>query len=393
MSSSEVIRHLIEKLHSSATPGDDLYSDQKTRLELLGAAQGLLAALTRPDEAVASITHGAGRHMCLQVANDLGLFDLIAAKSRSAHEMASATGADEKLIVRIMRMMVAIGFVEQSGDRVYSATPMTRVMTLPSVKAGVEHTLEGLDILQSTPEYLKKNGYHLPRTMTDTPFQFARKTELDNHKYYAEVRPETMKTFQVFMDGLYGGPARAPWWTWYPIEDVLAVDSDVAFVDVAGGNGHQTAGLLRAFPGIKGRLIVQDLPEVIEGIKVLDPRIERMPYDFLTPQPEAVKGARVYLLSNILHDHPDNVCHTILGNIRAAMTPGYSRILISDMIVPEIDPPLRQLDSDITMFFLSGGTERSPVEWTEMVNLAGLKVTKFWYPPGDQNGIIEVELA
>ncbi len=76
--------------------------------------------------------------MCLQVANDLGLFDLIVSKSRSAHEMASVTGANEKLIVRIMRMMVAIGFVEQSGDRVYSATPMTRLMTLPSVKAGVE---------------------------------------------------------------------------------------------------------------------------------------------------------------------------------------------------------------------------------------------------------------
>ncbi|KAK0876284.1 hypothetical protein LTR87_009864 [Friedmanniomyces endolithicus] len=403
MSSSQVIRHLIEELQSSATQEDDLYSDEKTRIELLGAAQGLVAALTRPDEAVASITHGAGRHMCLQVANDLGLFDLIVSKSRSAHEMASVTGANEKLIVRIMRMMVAIGFVEQSGDRVYSATPMTRLMTC--------HTLEGLDILQSTPEYLKKNGYHLPRTMTDTPFQFARKTELDNHKYYAEVRPETMKTFQVFMDGLYGGPARAPWWAWYPIEEVLSVDSEVAFVDVAGGNGHQTAGLLRAFPGTKGRLIVQDLPEVIQGIKVLDPRIERMSYDFLTPQPEAVKGttnarngpypqkliqyagARVFFLSNILHDHPDDVCHTILGNIRAAMTPGNSKILISDMIVPEIDPPLRQLDSDITMFFLSGGAERSPSEWTELIKTAGLKVSKFWYPPGDQNGIIEVEIA
>ncbi|KAK0277167.1 hypothetical protein LTR35_010077 [Friedmanniomyces endolithicus] len=393
MSSFKVIQHLIEELQSSATQEDDFYSDEKTRIELLGAAQGLVAALTRPDEAVASITHGAGRHMCLQVANDLGLFDLISAKSHSAREMASITGADEKLIVRIMRMMAAVGFVEQSGDRVYSATPMTKLMTLLSVKAGVEHTLEGLDILQSTPEYLKKNGYHLPRTMTETPFQFARKTELDNHKYYAEVRPETMKTFQTFMDGLYGGPARAPWWTWYPIEEVLSVDSEVAFVDVAGGNGHQTAGLLRAFPGTKGRLIVQDLPEVIQGIKVLDPRIERLPYDFLIPQPEAVKGARVFFLSNILHDHPDDVCHNILGNIRAAVTPGHSKILISDMIVPEIDPPIRQLDSDITMFFLSGGAERSPFEWTELIRTAGLKVSKFWYPPGDQNGIIEVEIA
>jgi len=64
MSSSEVIRDLIEELHSSATPGDDLYSDEKTRIELLSAAQGLVAALTRPDEAVASITHGVRTKSC-----------------------------------------------------------------------------------------------------------------------------------------------------------------------------------------------------------------------------------------------------------------------------------------------------------------------------------------
>ena len=87
--------------------------------------------------------------MCLQVANDLGLFDLIVSKSRSAQEMASVTGADEKLIVRIMRMMVAVGFVEQSGDGVYSATPMTRVMTLPSVKAGVERNFTRLRLSRS----------------------------------------------------------------------------------------------------------------------------------------------------------------------------------------------------------------------------------------------------
>ncbi|TKA64800.1 hypothetical protein B0A55_10113 [Friedmanniomyces simplex] len=321
--------------------------------------------------------------MCVQVANDLGLFDLVAARPCSAHEMARTTGADEKLIARVMRMMVAIGFAGRGEDGKFSATPVTKQMTLPS----------GLDILQSTPQYLKTNSYRLPQTMTNTPFQFARQTELDNHKYYAQVRPETMETFQIFMDGLYGGPARAPWWTWYPIKEVLAVDSDVAFVDVAGGNGHQTAGLHRAFPSVKGRLVVQDLPEVIDGIKELDPRIERMSYDFLTPQPETVKGARIFFLSNILHDHPDSVCRTILGNVRAAMIPGHSKLLISDMIVPEVDPPLRQLDSDLTMFFLSGGAERSMAEWKELLDSAELKVVKFWYPPGDQNGIVEVEVA
>lgn len=75
--------------------------------------------------------------MCVRVADDLGLFDLITTKPRTAHELAVLTGADEYLIVRLMRMMVATGFAAQEGHRAYSATPVSKQMTIPSVRAGV----------------------------------------------------------------------------------------------------------------------------------------------------------------------------------------------------------------------------------------------------------------
>ena len=46
------------------------------------------------------------------------------------------------------------------------------------------------------------------------------------------------------------------------------------------------------FPEAPGRLILQDLPVVIDAIKELPSKIERMPHDFHTEQP--VKGKFLY---------------------------------------------------------------------------------------------------
>ena len=74
------------------------------------------------------------------------------------------------------------------------------------------------------------------------------------------------------------------------------------------------------------------------------------------------------------------------------MTRGYSKLLISNIIMKDNQPPSRQLDMDITMLVLSGGSQRTEEEWTTLLDLAGLGVVKFWLPPGDQNGIVEAEL-
>lgn len=87
-------------------------------------------------------------------------------------------------------------------------------------------------------------------------------------------------------------------------------------------------------PAFTGRLILQELPPVIEMAKTqpvpLDKRIELQPHDFFTAQP--VKGARAYFLRMVLHDWSDDDCRRILGHLKDAMEPGYSRILICDCV-------------------------------------------------------------
>lgn len=69
-------------------------------------------------------------------------------------------------------------------------------------------------------------------------------------------------------------------------------DSSILFVDVGGAMGHQCVAFKQRYPDLKGRVIVQDQPQVISQIQA-NPlpgfeRIEAMAHDFFTPQP--VKG-------------------------------------------------------------------------------------------------------
>jgi hypothetical protein len=87
-------------------------------------------------------------------------------------------------------------------------------------------------------------------------------------------------------------------------------------------------------PEYTGRLVLQELPEVIAAAKRMgvgeDGGIELQVHDFFKPQP--VRGARVYFMRSVLHDWADEQCRMILGQLKDAMEPGYSKILISDCV-------------------------------------------------------------
>ena len=77
--------------------------------------------------------------MAVRVADDLKLYDILVEHgSRTAQEMADATGAELLLVVRIMRVLVSMRLAGQSDKLTYIPTPGTKQMTLPSVRAGVK---------------------------------------------------------------------------------------------------------------------------------------------------------------------------------------------------------------------------------------------------------------
>lgn len=174
-----------------------------------------------------------------------------------------------------------------------------------------------------------------------------------------------------------------------------STDPSAAFiVDIGGGRGHDLARLLETHPQLPGRAILQDLPQTIaENRKrgTTTTPFEMTPHDFFTPQPIKGKkspsqppspaqppysppspGARIYHLHAILHDFADASCLRILAPVVAAMTPGYSHVVISEIVLPETGCALFPALMDMQMMVLCAGMERTEAQWRVLLGEAGL---------------------
>ncbi|KAJ4415339.1 hypothetical protein N0V82_007389 [Gnomoniopsis sp. IMI 355080] len=125
----------------------------------------------------------------------------------------------------------------------------------------------------------------------------------------------------------------------------------------------------------------------------LDPRIRPMIHDIFSSQP--VLGAKVYYIHFLLHDFPDKQCRTMLRHVVRAMKPGYSRVLLNEIVVPALACPSFFAAADITIMACLAGIQRSKAQWISLVESAGLTVTKVWTSPDDDDfeGIIEATIA
>ena len=97
-----------------------------------------------------------------------------------------------------------------------------------------------------------------------------------------------MTHFNNFMIGQQGN--RGDWFDRLDVEDLIfkgaKKDGNATFlVDIGGGGGHDINAFAKRFETVPGKLVLQDLPEVVSEAKGLDPRIEKMGYNFFTEQP------------------------------------------------------------------------------------------------------------
>ncbi|KAF1948224.1 O-methyltransferase [Byssothecium circinans] len=267
-------------------------------------------------------------------------------------------------------------------------------MCIPPIEAAHIHFWDqGTTSAIKLPSFLKENGYRQPEDPRKGLFQYAFGTDEEAFEYWGKI-PNVLDNFNTCMSGIRG--SRPSWIEWWPVQERLLngvetskQGSEVLLVDVAGGRGHDVQAFGRKFNNTKGTLVLQDLPAVIDDIQHLDEGIRRMKYDFFTPQP--IRGARAYFFHFIMHDWSDDVCIRILSHTAAAMKAGYSKLLLNEFILPNQGCPLFPAGFDLQMMAMHAAQERTETQWKELLNKAGLKVIRFWIPPGGGEGVIEAE--
>ncbi|KAJ5114417.1 hypothetical protein NUU61_000176 [Penicillium alfredii] len=395
--STNVPSESIDKLHDQVSQSLNAFKDQHQeadRLAALKAAQGLVNALQKPQDSVYHLAYSPTHAMCVRIAIDLGIFTTLTERNEPVPlaELAAVKNASLILTERVMRILAGIGYVEEHDTRVYMATTMTRQMTDRLSIAMVKFIFDvGMPTLAKLPEFLRRHNFHNPAGALNGPLQYAEKID-ESVWTWLPRNPEYLDNCNTFMEGDRG--ARPSWLEWFPVKERLLdgarPDGDVLMVDVAGGRGHDLLAFAEKFPHAPGRLVLEDLPHVVDESTVDTTRIEKKPFDLFKPQP--VQGARVYYMKFILHDWSDEENHRILTELASAFTRGYSKLIIEEFVLADRDCAMLQAMWDWEMLIFCNSMERSLSQWTSLLDKAGFKVVKFWPPPGDGQGIIEAEL-
>ncbi|KAK2756215.1 hypothetical protein FQN54_005623 [Arachnomyces sp. PD_36] len=389
---------LLERITSD---GEAFTQDEAgARMKLLDAARSLVYALETPRETMIRYCWSqAATYASIETAVETGVFSAMSKddNAKSVAELAEATNVDPAVLSRIMKHLGATGVVAEAASDSYRPTGFSNSLTIQKYGDGFPCMTSCItDGTLAIPEFLRKNGYKLPTSGKDCAFQLGYKTDLHFFEYLG-ANPKVGNEFNRHMSAYRQG---RPGWMdhgFFPVEEQLidgarTGDEDIFVVDVGGGLGHDLMEFGRKWPNTPGRLILQDQAYVIDDAKPnLHKSIEPMVHDFFTEQP--AKGARAYYMHSILHDWPDDVSLKILTHLADAMTPGYSKILINENVIPDTDAYWETTALDIIMMGCFASQERTEKQWRKLLSAAGLKVLNVWTVERGVESLIECELA
>lgn len=161
---------------------------------------------------------------------------------------------------------------------------------------------EFLPSIQKTPEYLKKTNYRNPDDPLFAPLQYTNNIKNDGFTWLCQ-NPAALDRFNSFMEGQRAN--RAFWADWFPVRERVLNHPDLSaekplLVDIGGGRGHDLIVFRERFPDAPGKLILEELPEVIDevrGVRDLDAAgVETVKYDFFD-QVQPVQGRFTHIIA------------------------------------------------------------------------------------------------
>ncbi|GAM39457.1 hypothetical protein TCE0_034r11023 [Talaromyces pinophilus] len=386
-------------LEEIAKQGKYLTQDgAQNRRQLLESVRSLSYALETPREAMIRYCWSQPTiFAAIELGVNLGLFKVLSKddKPKTAVELAEATGAEPVFLSRILKHLGAMGAIYEVGPDTYQPTNFAKTLTIQKYGDAFPCMTDCINSgVLAFPQWVKKNGYQAPTDGKNTAMQLGFHTDLHFFEFLA-TNPEFPVRFMNHMSAYHQG--RPSWMDpgFYPVQERLAAGLDTSaplLVDVGGSTGHDLQEFRRKHPEVQGKFVLQDLPEVIAKAKVLvSPDIEAMEHDFFKEQP--IKGARAYYMHSILHDWPDNKCKEILTNLAQAMKPGYSKVLINENVIPDMDADWQTTSLDLIMMTVFASQERTERQWHALVESAGLKIVNIFTAEKGVESLIECELA
>ncbi|HTT03053.1 MAG TPA: methyltransferase [Steroidobacteraceae bacterium] len=320
------------------------------------------AAETRDSEgrlSVEALIKGCWSTQVIHAAVSLGIADALGTGMSSAEEIARATHTNAPALLRLLRALCVLGLCRPRSADGFELTAAGRWLCsdVPgSLRSVAMHwggrTWPGLGELAQAV----KSGHPWAHGGRDGFVSLGRK-------------PEQAATFNRSMADQTLAVAGA-------LIEAYDFGRFGTVFDVGGGYGALLAAVLLAHPHLAGASLDLDYmageaQQFLQSTQLAE-RARFIGCDFFAAVPA---GADCYLLKYILHDWGDEECVAILGNCRDAAGAA-GTILVIEQLAPLAVQPIPEhtevIRSDINMLAVTGGRERTIVEYNALFARAGL---------------------
>jgi hypothetical protein len=295
----------------------------------------------------------------IYAAVELGIPDLLADGERTADELAGASGADPSALYRLLRALASLGVLHEAEERRFSLTPLGEPL-----RGDAPGSLRGWVRLTGRDHVWRSWGNLADAVRAgENSFRMVHGTDIWD---WRADHPEESAVFDGAMRSLTAA-ANAAILAAYDFGRLGTI------VDVGGGNGALLASILQAHPDVRGILfdqahVVSGAEPVMQAAGVLD-RCEVVAGSFFDSVPGS---ADAYVLKSIIHDWEDPESVAILSVCRRALGAESVVLLIERELGAPNENPGAKL-SDLNMFVMPGGRERSDAEYAELFEQAGLR--------------------
>lgn len=272
-------------------------------LALLTQTEKVRAEIEEPYDFAARLLEELTLTGALYTLSRLGVLDKIPTdgSSISAAALAAATNVDASAITRSMRVLLVKGIAFETAPDEYTHNTLSKACLAKESDGAL--FLLSMDLSKSfvaLPEYFKS---HNPEDLYDikkSPFSFS--VGKEGMSYY-EVLNLDVDQRDIWNRALQQAEKNMPVLGMFPfasLEEQVKKEPERPFiVDIAGGRGQALLAIQTECPGaFGGKLILQDLPIVIDSLKPEEVNgIEPTVYDIFTPQP--VKSKFIFIISRL----------------------------------------------------------------------------------------------
>jgi SAM-dependent methyltransferase len=289
---------------------------------------------------------------CIHVVADFGVPDALGGEPVSVELLSARTGMNADALARMLRLLSAHGlFAADPGGWVH--TPRSELL-----RTDHPQSLRSFARMIGTNSWPAFTELAQPAQTGRPAFGWQAMMER-----FAEHPDEAALFSQAMVDK---SAAVVP-----AVVDAYDFAAFATVVDVGGGTGRLLSAILENNPATTGVLF--ELPHVIaDASDAASDRLRLVAGDFFI---DPLPAAEAYVLMEVLHDWTDEDAARILNAVRAASAPG-ARLLIVEVLVPETPGPDHSKVLDIIMLAVTGGRERTQVQYEVLLADAGFKLER-----------------